>query len=341
MKKLFCTRNLLLVLCCAGLMLSLVSCASKPTSQVTKTAPYTVRGQKYYPLKTAEGFVEEGIASWYGPGFHGKLTANGETYNQNAMTAAHKLLPLGTRVKVTNLENGKSVVLNVNDRGPFLHDRVIDVSKRAAQRLDMYDQGTARVRIVAIGSYYDNSKFKVTPATAAATAAAVGAAVSKSKSKSSSSSSGGASSAAALKQAKESRVLNEQGEIPDELKYLFEDEGTAPVASSAPTSAEEVVEQVVEHVAAQHVGEVAATAVAAEYAGVTGDFYVQLGEFTVKKFASLLAVKLKDAGYPARSYQDSGVWRVRIGPWSTAAKANEFLPKFTSDFPSASIVLAE
>lgn len=111
------------------------------------TKPYTIRGKTYYPLKSAHGFVEEGVASWYGPGFHGKKTANGETYNQYAMTAAHKLLPLGTEVRVTRLDNGRSVLVRVNDRGPFVDDRIIDLSRAAASRLQMTGSGTARVRV--------------------------------------------------------------------------------------------------------------------------------------------------------------------------------------------------
>lgn len=115
------------------------------------TSSYTVRGKTYYPLKSAHGYVEEGVASWYGPGFHGKTTANGERFNQYAMTAAHKILPLGTQVRVTHLGNGKSIIVRVNDRGPFVDDRVIDLSKGAATRLQMMGTGTARVRVQSLG----------------------------------------------------------------------------------------------------------------------------------------------------------------------------------------------
>lgn len=111
------------------------------------TKSYTIKGRTYYPLKSANGFVEEGIASWYGPGFHGKTTANGERYNQYAMTAAHKILPLGTDVRVTHLDSGKSVVVRINDRGPFVDNRVIDLSRAAATRLNIISSGTGRVRI--------------------------------------------------------------------------------------------------------------------------------------------------------------------------------------------------
>ena len=90
---------------------------------------------------------EVGEASWYGPGFHGKETANGETFNQNKMTAAHPSLPLGTKAQVTNLENGKKVEVRINDRGPYTEDRVIDVSRAAAKRLGMEEESITEVKI--------------------------------------------------------------------------------------------------------------------------------------------------------------------------------------------------
>jgi rare lipoprotein A len=90
---------------------------------------------------------EEGVASWYGPKFHGRRTANGEIYDMHKLTAAHKTLPFGTRVLVTNLDNGATVVVRINDRGPFVKGRIIDLSKAAAERIDMIGTGTARVKI--------------------------------------------------------------------------------------------------------------------------------------------------------------------------------------------------
>jgi rare lipoprotein A len=92
-------------------------------------------------------FRQVGTASWYGPGFHGKKTASGERFDQNKLTAAHRSLPLDTVVKVTNLDNGKAVKVSINDRGPYVGKRVIDLSRAAAQKLDMTEDGTARVRI--------------------------------------------------------------------------------------------------------------------------------------------------------------------------------------------------
>jgi rare lipoprotein A len=108
---------------------------------------YEVGGRRYVVLSTAAGYVEEGIASWYGPDFHGRRTATGETYDMHAMTGAHPTLPLPTWVRVTNLENGRSVVVRLNDRGPFARGRIIDLSRAAAEALDMVRAGTARVEV--------------------------------------------------------------------------------------------------------------------------------------------------------------------------------------------------
>lgn len=108
---------------------------------------YEVRGKTYHVNNNIDKYSKVGIASWYGPGFHGKKTANGEIYNQDALTAAHKTLPLGSVVKVENLENGKTVTLKINDRGPFKPGRIIDVSHKAAKNLDMLNDGIIKVRV--------------------------------------------------------------------------------------------------------------------------------------------------------------------------------------------------
>ena len=108
--------------------------------------PYQIAGQWYYPTENYE-YTETGIASWYGPNFHGKTTANGEIFDQNLITAAHRTLPLPSAVRVTNLENGRAITLRVNDRGPFARGRIIDVSRRVAQLLGFEQNGTAKVRV--------------------------------------------------------------------------------------------------------------------------------------------------------------------------------------------------
>ncbi len=108
---------------------------------------YTVLGKRYVVLRSADGYVERGVASWYGPTFHGERTALGESYNMYGMTAAHKTLPLPAYARVTNLRNGKSVVVRINDRGPFVANRIIDLSYTAAAKLDMLKDGTTLVEV--------------------------------------------------------------------------------------------------------------------------------------------------------------------------------------------------
>lgn len=109
--------------------------------------PYTVMGQRYVPVTSDVKMNQTGIASWYGKQFHGNKTAIGETYNMHAMSAAHPTMPLPSYARVTNLENGRSVVVRVNDRGPFLYNRVMDLSYAAATALDYANKGTARVKV--------------------------------------------------------------------------------------------------------------------------------------------------------------------------------------------------
>jgi len=111
---------------------------------------YSVFGKRYYVLSSSAAYVERGVASWYGPGFHKVRTSTGEQYDMYGMTAAHKTLPLPAYVRVTNLQNGRSVVVRVNDRGPFVGNRIIDLSYTAASRLDMLRNGTAMVEVRAL-----------------------------------------------------------------------------------------------------------------------------------------------------------------------------------------------
>lgn len=115
-----------------------------------KANPYTVLGKTYYPLGDGRNYRATGTASWYGTKFHGQPTANGEKYDLYGMSAAHKTLPLPSYVRVTNLDNGKAVVLRVNDRGPFYSDRIIDLSFAAAKKLGYAETGTARVKVEGI-----------------------------------------------------------------------------------------------------------------------------------------------------------------------------------------------
>lgn len=139
---------------------------------------YEVFGERYHVLDSSANFRERGVASWYGQKFHGASTASGEPYDMYAMTAAHRTLPLPTHARVTNLRNGRSVVVKVNDRGPFAHNRVIDLSYTAARRLDMLAEGTTLVEIEALepGGLAENTPIVVAgPPPAAAMYVQVGA----------------------------------------------------------------------------------------------------------------------------------------------------------------------
>jgi len=124
---------------------------AEPRSASGNPTFYEVLGHRYYVLESASGYRERGVASWYGEKFHGRRTSSGEPYDMYAMTAAHKTLPLPAYVRVTNLQNGKSVIVRVNDRGPFVDNRLIDLSYTAAVKLDMTRSGTAMVEVEAIG----------------------------------------------------------------------------------------------------------------------------------------------------------------------------------------------
>jgi rare lipoprotein A len=150
----------------AAVLLALSGCTgANPVSRITQNwsapppaqqgsykvgNPYQVGSVSYTPRESFD-LVETGIASWYGPDFHGGKTANGEIYNQNELTAAHRTLQMPSFVRVTNLENGRSVVVRINDRGPYLHGRIIDLSKRGAELLGFANKGTARVRLEVLG----------------------------------------------------------------------------------------------------------------------------------------------------------------------------------------------
>ena len=158
--KIFCSYLLLAVLIggCSSIKL-----AKRPhnlpekSSESEYRAFYEVFGQRYYPLTSAIGFTQKGLASWYGPKFHGNKTSNGETFDMYKMTAAHKTLPLPSKVRVTNLENDKQIVVRVNDRGPFVKGRIIDLSFAAAKALEFDKKGTEMVSVEVLTSSVDKN----------------------------------------------------------------------------------------------------------------------------------------------------------------------------------------
>jgi len=153
-----------LFFCAVSTVLFLAGCAGEKPRLKTELPPtgkvvplpgelpksYVVNGERYYPLPDAAGYVESGKASWYGHPFHGRRTSSGEIYDMHGITAAHKTLPLHTVVKVTNLSNGKHIILPINDRGPFIKGRIIDLSYAAAREIDMIGPGVTDVSVVAL-----------------------------------------------------------------------------------------------------------------------------------------------------------------------------------------------
>lgn len=148
----------IITLLCLSWFLLLVGCASLSNQNTTcvynkkygRKMCYKQYGKQYQVLGSSKNYEEKGVASWYGRGFQKKRTSSGERYNMYSLTAAHKTLPLHTRVRVTNLSNGRSVVVRINDRGPFISNRLIDVSYAAAKQLHMVGQGTTPVDVKAI-----------------------------------------------------------------------------------------------------------------------------------------------------------------------------------------------
>ncbi|WP_196139360.1 septal ring lytic transglycosylase RlpA family protein [Aliikangiella sp. G2MR2-5] len=130
----------------------------EPRSRYGNPASYEQDGRTYHVLASADGFTQRGVASWYGTKFHGRRTSSGESYDMFKMTAAHKTLPLPTYARVTNLDNGKQIIVKINDRGPFAKNRIIDLSYAAAHKLEMAQKGTANVQIEAI-NFKQNTPF--------------------------------------------------------------------------------------------------------------------------------------------------------------------------------------
>jgi rare lipoprotein A len=139
---------------CALLLILIAGCEKEapPSTPPGYPKPYKVTGKWYQPIPDAKGFRQKGTASWYGKKFHGKKTASGEIYDMYAISAAHKTLPLQTYVRVRNLDNQQEVVVRINDRGPFVRGRIIDLSYAAAKKIGIVGPGTAPVEIVALGT---------------------------------------------------------------------------------------------------------------------------------------------------------------------------------------------
>ena len=269
--------------------------------------PYQIKGKWYYPAEDYS-YVETGIASWYGPGFHGKKTANGEIFDENALTAAHRTLPMPSFVKVTNLDNGRVLILRVNDRGPFAHNRIVDVSRRGAELLDFRRQGTAKVRV------------EILPAESRQAAALA---------------QQGKSTQQLARQIEDNRqsrvVVDKQLSAPVSqmvVEKLGEGSNFAPKVQNQPQQSPQLP------VNDGVVRQVAVTA---------SDFFVQAGAFTEYHNANRLRARLASLGQVSVTEITTGgriFYRVRVGPLKTVGDADAMLERLrVNGFEESRIVI--
>ncbi|MFP3942998.1 MAG: septal ring lytic transglycosylase RlpA family protein [Alphaproteobacteria bacterium] len=284
--------------------------------------PYEENGVRYHPAEDWT-YNEVGVASWYGIDHHGKRTANGETFDLRALTAAHPTLPLPTRVRVTNIENGKSVEVRVNDRGPFVENRLIDLSQRAAEILGFKEEGTARVRVEMLGraplEMFRMAKPEKStndlPARAAPSAEVK----------------------AAVLTPRSSEATEEGESKPAETETAAEEDAELPEAPADPVG--ELIEKVT---AEAQTGEDAPSGEAAENgeaapaessadSSVTGKLFIQAGAFAVPENAYSLRRLIMKAITGARvsinpvQVGNREFFRVRVGPFASAEEANGIL----------------
>ncbi len=263
--------------------------AGSSTYKVGK--PYQVGGVWYYPREDFD-YDETGIASWYGPDFHAKQTANGEIFDQNAVTAAHKTLPMPSVVRVTNLENGRSIVVRVNDRGPFANGRLIDLSRRGAQLLGFENAGTAKVRVQVMGDESRALAGKLKPDGA-----------------------DGAQVAAAPRESVQAETLPPPGSKEQSRTVSS---GQTPVSASA-QRVDNAYERAQQEMASQQVENLPVKSTA---------IYVQAGSFSRHDNASRLQARLSGVGKPQiqqASIKGQTVYRVRFGPLASVDEADRLL----------------
>lgn len=288
----------------AGLTGLLAGCSTEPPPSNTVLIPpnagiykignpYQIQGTWYYPHEQPD-YDETGIASWYGPTFHGGRTANGEVFDENALTAAHRTLPMPVNVRVTNLTNGKSIIVRVNDRGPYSKGRIIDVSKGAAKLLGFLGQGTAKVRVTYVARADLGSGAPPPSETPPEIANAVPAAPA--------------------------------GKVDEEALNIVPGTAVAPVA--APTSvAAPAPQPELPAVDTQPTGEVQHVPVPA-----TTHMYVQAGAFSSMANANRLKDRFAAVGDLVISPIDRGgqrLYRVRIGPFDDVSLADAALARLT------------
>lgn len=276
--------------------------ASVPTTGSYKVGkPYTIDGRTYVPREEFN-HVETGVASWYGPGFHGKSTANGERYDQQDHTAAHRTLQMPAIVRVTNLDNGRSTVVRINDRGPYAQNRVIDLSRAAATELDMIGRGTARVRLD-----------QLTAESLIVKDVAMGGGGPAEQQQALAQHAAGSRSApvAAVAAAPPPRILQSPVSAPAPTPVYVD--ATPPVAPAAPANQGRAT------IASIAAGATPAAPPAPSVGG-GGGFYVQTGAFSTMDNAERQRGLVRSYGISEISQGSTGgreVYRVRLGPYTT------------------------
>ena len=274
-------------------------------------APYKIDGVTYTPQEEFN-HVETGVASWYGPGFHGKSTANGEAYDQSARTAAHRTLQMPSIVRVTNVDNGMSTVVRINDRGPFARSRVIDLSRTAAQELDIVRNGTAHVRIEQLQAeslaVKDVAISGGGPAEQQAAVAQV--------------SSGRYAPAPAPVQAPVQTAAYVPPPAPAPAPVYAQPAPTQPVWPTNQRSA--AAEPAVAYAPAANTGPTVASLAGGTTLQPSSGFYVQTGAFTTPENAERQRGAVSSYGASEISQASAGgrdVYRVRLGPYTTSDAA--------------------
>lgn len=282
---------------------------TKRNSSLPKAKPYTVLGKTYVPYASAAGFEEIGIASWYGPGFHGKKTSNGEIFNTYALTAAHKYLPFDTNILVTNLENGKTCVVRITDRGPFVDNRIIDLSQAAAKQIDMIKNGTAKVHL----TYLDNK---------------------------------GKNSAVHSKKNSSGGFLNMLfGNNSDDSKKYSEEDQSVSAALAALTggslaagNAGYTNNQSMAEVKPVYVNTARADT-KSSMQRLVSKIYLHLGVYDKQNVASNLVQELKKRNIPAAIFKDNGFYSVNAGPFKNKDMATQVQQFLKKSFPKSYLVV--
>ena len=271
--------------------------------------PYQIDGKWYYPAVNWS-YEETGVASWYGPDFDGKYTANGERYDMNALTAAHRTLPMPSIVEVTNLDNGRSIQLRVNDRGPYARDRILDVSRRAAQLLGFANAGTTHVRVQLLQQptlqaellAQRNGGPEVEPPTQLAAAEPVA-------------------------------TVNAQALAPP--AGAVQPSSAADASSAPPRPAPRAATS---HLALVTPAEAATTKTQAVVTAAKSRMYIQAGAFSSRANAETLKAKLTQFGtvnIDTAQVHGANVYRVRIGPIATPSEADRLLGDVVKSVPQA------